>query len=188
VRIRPLAGASRTEEDDMKWATRTNMRTDRGACSWLIRRFIDPEAEFSFFDQAVLLEEAKKIGARTFDAKGSDFGHVGMHCSFETMLIAFDLWGKDPALDHMAEIINASDISIKLYDFTIMEGFTVWALAQGFAESMPDDDEKLEKCVPMYEALYRWCQTKTAKLKQTHYMVPVPEVYGRAGIEVGSAL
>jgi len=155
------------------------MKTDRVACSWLIKRFIDDDAEFFFFDNSVLLEESTKIGAKSFDAAGSDYGHVGMHCSFETMMDAYDLWGKDPALDHMAEIINASDIRIKLYDFHIMEGFGIWALAQGYAEFMQDDYEKLEKVVPMYEALYQWCMLKMAKMKLTHYTKPKPEILER---------
>jgi hypothetical protein len=154
----------------MKWATRKNMKTDRVASAWLIKRFIDPEAEFFFFDNDVLLEEAAKIGAKTFDAAGADYAHEGMHCTFETILSKHDLWGKDIALDHMAEVINASDILIKLYDFHIMEGFGVWALAQGFAEFVPDDYEKLKVVVPMYEALYRWCGIKLGGMKLTHYV------------------
>ena len=161
----------------MKWATRKNMKTDRVACSWLIKRYIDPEAEFFFFETEELLVEAAKIGAKTFDAAGADFRHVGMHCSFEHMMMEYDLWGKDPALDHMAEILNASDIRIKLYDFTLMEGFGIWALAQGFAESLPDDYEKLKIVVPMYEALFQWCNLKMGKMKLTHYTPPRPEVF-----------
>jgi len=161
----------------MKWATRKNMKTDRVASAWLIKRFIDPQAEFYFFEADELLAEGAKIGAKTFDAAGADYAHVGMHCTFETMMAKHDLWGKEPALDHMAEIINASDIRIKLYDFHIMEGFGIWALAQGFAEFMLDDYEKLEKVVPMYEALYQWCLLKMAKMKLTHYTPPKPAVY-----------
>lgn len=154
----------------MKWATRKNMKTDRVASAWLIKKYIDPEAEFFFFDNDVLLEEAAKIGAKTFDAAGADYAHEGMHCTFETIMTKHDLWGKDIVLDHMAEVINASDILIKLYDFHIMEGFGVWALAQGFAEFMPDDEEKLKIVVPMYEALYRWCGIKLKSMKLTHYV------------------
>lgn len=149
----------------MKWATRRNMKTDRVACSWLIRRFIDPAPEFFFFDAEKVNEEARKIGAKTFDVKDGDYTHEGMRCTFEVMLERFNLAGKDPALDHMAEIIHASDVSVKLYDFRIMEGFGVWALAQGFAESMPDDEEKLLHVVPMYEALYQWCRKKFSGMK-----------------------
>lgn len=160
----------------MKWATRKNMKTDRMACAWLIRKYIDPDAEFFFFDQDVLLEEAKKIGAKSFDAAGADYAHVGMHCSFETMMSAYDLWGRDMALDHMAEIVNVSDIRIKLYEFRLMEGFGLWAFAQGFSESMPDDFDKLKFALPMYDALYQWCDQKMRKMKLTHYTVPKPDI------------
>jgi hypothetical protein len=158
----------------MKWATRKNMKTDRMACAWLIRKYIDPQAEFFFFEPEALLAEARKIGAKTFDAAGADYAHEGMRCSFETMMLKHDLWGKEMALDHMADIINNSDIGVKLYDFRLMEGFGVWALAQGFADCMPDDHEKLRYAVPMYEALYRWCDRKTRGMKLTHYTRPVP--------------
>lgn len=158
----------------MKWATRKNMKTDRVACAWLIRRFIDPQAEFFFFDAACLLEEARKIGAKTFDAEGADYGHEGMRCTFEVMMDRHGLSGRDPALDHMAEVINASDVRVKLYDFRILEGFGVWALAQGFAEFMPDDREKLRYAMPMYEALYRWCGKKLSGMKLSRYAPPKP--------------
>jgi len=153
----------------MKWATRKGMKTDRVGCAWLIRKYVDPQAEFFFFDADVLLSEAAKIGAKTFDAAGADFRHEGMKCTFETMMDRHALWGKDPALDHMAMIVHASDVSVKLYDFSVLEGFGVWALAQGFAESLPDDHDKLTYVVPMYEALYRWCGQKVGKMKLSTY-------------------
>lgn len=153
----------------MKWATRKGLKTDRVACAWLIRKHIDPEAEFFFFDSATLLEEAKAIGAITFDAAGADFRHIGMKCTFETMMDHYGLWGREPALDHMAVIVHSSDVSVKLYDFSVLEGFGIWALAQGFAESVPDDHEKLRVVVPVYEALYRWCRQKVGKMKLSQY-------------------
>lgn len=157
----------------MKWATRKGMKTDRVACAWLVEKHIDPDAEFHFFDAATLLEDARAIDATTFDAAGADFGHDGMKCTFEVMLERFDLAGKDAALDHMGVILNSSDVRIKLYDFSVMEGFGVWALAQGFAESLPDDHDKLTYVVPMYEALYQWCKLKVGKMKQSTYS-PTP--------------
>lgn len=153
----------------MKWATRKNLKTDRVACAWLIRTRIDPDAEFFFFDADKLLDEAAKIGAKTFDAAGADFRHVGMKCTFEVMLEHYGLEGKDPALDHMAVILHSSDVSVKLYDFSVLEGFGIWALAQGFAESVPDDREKLKVVVPVYEALYRWCRQKVGSMKLSQY-------------------
>lgn len=159
----------------MKWATRKGMKTDRVACAWLIQRHIDSEAEFLFFDAETLVEEAKAAAARSFDAEGADYGHEGMLCTFEVMMLRHELWGRDPALDHMAQIINASDVRIKLYDFGIMEGFGVWALAQGFSKSVPDDREKLTYAVPMYEALYQWCRIKVGNMKQSSFARPRPQ-------------
>ena len=153
----------------MKWATRKNLKTDRVACAWLIRKHIDPQAEFHFFDADKLLDEARSIGAKTFDAAGADYRHEGMKCTFEVMMDRHELWGRDPALDHMAVVIHSSDVSVKLYDFSVLEGFGVWALAQGFAESVPDDHEKLRVVTPMYEALYRWCRQKVGGMKLSQY-------------------
>jgi len=153
----------------MKWATRKGMKTDRAACAWLITKYVDPSAKFFFFDADTLLAEAEKIGAKTFDAEGADFRHEGMKCTFETMMDHYGLWGKEAALDHMAMIVHSSDVSVKLYDFSVLEGFGVWALAQGFAESVPDDYDKLKIVVPMYEALHRWCGQKVGKLKLSTY-------------------
>jgi hypothetical protein len=153
----------------MKWATRKGMKTDRVACAWLIQQHIDHEAEFFFFDPEHLAAEAKRIDALSFDAAGADFPHVGMKCAFEVMMDHYELWKQDPALDHMAMIIHASDVNVKLYDFSIMEAFGVWALAQGFGESVPDDHDKLKVVVPMYEALYQWCRKKIGTMKLSTY-------------------
>jgi len=163
----------------VKWATRKHIYTDRVASAWLIRRFIDPDAEFHFFEADRLLEEAGKIGARTFDAPGADFGHVEFHCSFETLMHANGLWGKDPALDHMAEIVNAADVRIDLWDFRIPEGLGLYALGEGFGECLSDDHERLEKMTPVYEALYQWCRKKMEGMKLTRYEPPRPAVYDR---------
>lgn len=153
----------------MNWATRKGMKTDRVACAWLIKKHIDKDAKFFFFEPETLVEDAKKVDAKTFDAAGADYPHIGMKCSFEVMMEDYGLAGKDPALDHMAVIIHASDVNVKLYDFSVMEGFGVWALAQGFGESVPDDDDKLTVVVPMYEALYQWCRKKIGTMKLSTY-------------------
>lgn len=157
----------------MKWATRKNMKTDRVACAWLIKKYIDPEAEFFFFPGETLLEDAKKIGAKTFDAQGADFRHVGMKCTFETLMDHYELWGKDAALDRMAVVVHASDVSVKLYDFSVHEAFGLWALAQGFSVSIPDDKQKLVTCVAVYEALYQWCKQLVGTMKLSTYS-PAP--------------
>jgi hypothetical protein len=82
------------------------------------------------------------------------------------------LWGKDPALDHMAQIINCADVLVKLYDFRPLEGFGIWALAQGFADCLPDDNDKMKYAIPMYEALYHWCKRKLGGMKQSVYQAP----------------
>lgn len=139
----------------MKWVTRERPKTDRVACPWLIRRFIDPEAEILYVQADRVLEVAAREGARSFDAPGAEFGHRGGNCTFEALLEDFDLQG-DPALVRLARIVHAADIEGELG--TDLLGPGLLAIAEGARAVEPDDLKLLEKESFVYEALYAWCR------------------------------
>jgi len=140
----------------MKWVTRENANVDRIACPWLIKRFIDPEAEFLFVPGDQVLEVAEREGARSYDAKGARYTHRNGKCSFDVLIDEFEL-GKDPALVRLAEVVHPADVSEDLESSP--EGPGLYAIAHGFALVHGTEDQtKIELETPMYDALYRWCQ------------------------------
>ena len=141
----------------MKWVTRKNANVDRIACPWLIRRFVDPDAEFLFVPGDEVMAAAEREGAIPFDVKGVELGHVDGRCSFESIVLKYDL--KDPALGHLARIVHGADVS---EDRAIVpEAAGLYAAAHGFALLHGEDDhEKIRLETPLYDALYRWCQSQ----------------------------
>jgi hypothetical protein len=139
----------------MKWVTRENANVDRIACPWLIKRFIDPDAEFLFVPRDQVLEVADLEGAHSFDAPGAEYTHRDDKCSFDVLVEAFGLAG-DPALVRLAQIVHAADVS-KDVDAS-PEGRGLSAIAHGFALLHGTEDQrKIELETPMYDALYAWC-------------------------------
>src|SRR5436309_615018 len=96
----------------MKWVTRAGAKTDRVACPWLIRKFIDPEAEFLFVPADQVLSVAREQSAKSFDAPGADYTHRDRKCSFEVLINEFSI--KDPAVVHLARIVHGADIPADL--------------------------------------------------------------------------
>jgi hypothetical protein len=137
----------------MKWITRAGAKVDRVACPWLIRRFIDPQAEFLFVPSDKVLETARSEQATPFDVHGVELGHANGGCSFETILTKYRL--ADPALQRLARIVHAADIAEDLH--TAPEGAGLLALSEGMARMCPDDHKKLEAMFPVYDALYAYC-------------------------------
>lgn len=150
----------------MIWVTRAGAKVDRIACPWLIRRFIDPEAQFRFVAPEQVLETAKATGAKSFDAPGAEYGHrkapEGETCSFVTLMREYGLWGKDAALDAVAKIVNHADVGAGTRAWSAAEGDGLAAIARGFALLTKDDQRKLDWEFPMYDALYAWAKEKTA--------------------------
>jgi hypothetical protein len=150
----------------MLWVTRAGGNVDRVACPWLIRRFIDPDAQFLYVPADKVLETARLLGARSYDATGADYTHQqlpeGEICSFVTLLRAFELWGKDPALDMVGRIVNHADTNPATTAYRMPEGDGLQAIARGFALITSDDHRKLEWEFPMYDALYAYCQRRAA--------------------------
>ena len=142
----------------MKWITRENAAVDRIACPWLIRRFVDPRAEFLFVPADRVHEVARKEGATPFDVEGVELGHVEGRCSFESILLKFGLTA-DPALVALGRVIHAADITT---DAAVApEGRGLKAIASGFRLLHGrDDHHKLELQRPMYDAIYAWAQAE----------------------------
>src|ERR1700680_141392 len=143
----------------MKWITRKNAKVDRVACPWLIRRFIDQEAQFLFVEESELLESAKTAGATPFDAPrlpGVKLNHRGNRGTFEALLQDYGL--ADPALQRLGLIVRAADI--KGEESAAAEGLGLRALAHGFAEMGLSDEQRLAQQFPVYDALYEYCRTK----------------------------
>ena len=140
----------------MKWVTRENANVDRIACPWLIKRFIDPDAEFLFVARDDVLRVAERERARSYDAPGAAYTHRGGNCSFDALIEDFEL-GADPALVRLAEIVHAADVSDDIDRSP--EGRGLAAIAHGFALLHgTEDHRKIELETPMYDALYAWCQ------------------------------
>jgi hypothetical protein len=143
----------------MKWITRENAKVDRVACPWLIRRFIDPAAEFLYFPAAEVMVRAEEFWAVPYDVPGVQFGHREGRCSFESLMVHFDLCG-DPGLVEMARIVHSADVAEDLGRSP--EGAGLKAIAHGFSLLHGrDDHRKLELEFPLYDALYAWCSRKT---------------------------
>jgi len=144
----------------VKWVTRKNANVDRIACPWLIKRFIDEEAEFIFVGADEVLDVAQRNGAIPFDVSGVELGHVDGRCSFESIMVKYQL--ADAALQRLATIIHGADISA---DIAITpESAGLQAIAHGFALAHGDNDhEKIRLEMPMYDALYIWCQRQVGR-------------------------
>lgn len=140
----------------MKWVTRENAKVDRIACPWLIRRFVDRDAEFLYVPDGDVLAIANREGAIAYDVANVELGHVDGRCSFESIIVKYGLAG-DAALVELAKIVHAADVAADLD--TSPEGPGLKAIAHGFALLFGrDDQKKLEIESPLYDALYTFCQ------------------------------
>lgn len=148
------SGAPR-RSDNMKWVTRARPKVDRVACPWLIRRFVDPAAEFLFVAPDEVLTVAHRDQAIPFDVPNVPLGHRGAECTFDAILYRYEL--DDPALQRLARIVRGADTAAK--DLT-PESCGLEAIAEGFRLAYDDDHELLERAFPVYDALYAYCQVR----------------------------
>ena len=139
----------------MKWVTRARPKTDRVACPWLIRRFIDPQAEILYVPLADVLAVADREQGHSFDAPGAQYGHRGDQCTFEVLIDDFNL-SSDPALARLAKIVHAADIESELDSDPVGPGLL--AIGLGALEVEADDNRVLEREGFVYDALYAWCE------------------------------
>ena len=139
----------------MRWVTREHPKTDRIACPWLIRKFIDPDAEIVYLPPDQVLSFTERESAISFDAPGARYTHRGGLCSFEILIEEYKL-GDDPALALMARVIHGADVSDGRDATPQYRGLL--AIADGFALLGVDDQRQLELELPVYDALYAWAQ------------------------------
>jgi len=140
----------------MKWITRANVKVDRVACPWLIKKFIDEEAEFMFVAADQVLVEAGKTKAIPFDVPGVELGHHGQECSFEAILKKYNLTS-DPALTLLGKIVNGADTDNTLWNQP--EGSGLKAIAQGFGLLGFTDDHEINAVEwIVYDALHAYCR------------------------------
>jgi hypothetical protein len=147
----------------MKWITRENAKVDRIACPWLIRRFIDNDADFLYVPADEVLAVAEREGAIPYDVPGVELGHVDGRCSFERIILKYRLYG-DASLVESAKIVHAADVSADID--TVPEGRGLKAIAHGFSLLLGRNDRTwIELESPMYDALYAWCQHRIEESK-----------------------
>lgn len=142
----------------MKWASRARPKTDRIACPWLVRRFIDPEAEFVYVPANRVLDTARQLGGHSYDARGAEFTHEGNKCTFEVLLDRHRLAG-DPALAELARIVHAADIATDVDSHPF--GAALRAIGEAGLDVENDDQRLLERGLFVYDALYAWCRRHT---------------------------
>jgi hypothetical protein len=143
----------------MKWITRSHVHVDRVACPWLIRRFVDNEAEFLFVPAAMVKPTALQEDAVPFDVPDVELGHVEGRCSFESIILKYDL--KDPALLRLAKIVHAADVAADIDTDPLGRGLD--AIAIGYSLRFPDDEENLDYQFEVYDSLYAWCRLQVSK-------------------------
>jgi hypothetical protein len=144
----------------VKWVTREFVHVDRTACPWLIKKFLDPQAEFIFVPVEKIEEVAKTQKAIPFDAPGVKLGHRDGKCSFETIMEEYNL--KDPVLCELAKIVHAADTP----DTAVApEGAGLSAIMTGARFNVKNDFEAVEKAEYVYDALYIYCKLKLLRKK-----------------------
>ncbi len=151
VRKRPDLGV--TGERPSRWITRARPKIDRIACPWLIRRFIDPRAQFFYVPEAEVFAQARELGAVAYDLPEAPITHVWERCSFDALLEAFDLHG--PALAALATIVRGADTS---RPEIAPQSAGLLALSLGLSRLHADDHAMLQQALPLYDALYAWCR------------------------------
>jgi hypothetical protein len=142
----------------MKWITRSHVHVDRVACPWLITRFIDSQAEFLFVPRSEVDRVAKETGAIPFDVPGVELGHQEGRCSFESIILKYDL--RDAGLLRLAKIVHAADIAEDIDADPIAQGLE--AIADGYSLRFPNDLENIANQFAVYDALYAWCRLQVA--------------------------
>jgi hypothetical protein len=138
----------------MKWVTRERPKTDRIACPWLIKKFIDPDAEFLYVPADQVLAVAEREGAQSYDAPGAEYSHRDGLCSFEVLVEDYAI--DDPAVKLLARIVHGADIA-EDRDAT-PQSLGLLAVADGFSLLNLNDHNQLALSLPVYDALYAWCK------------------------------
>lgn len=137
----------------MRWITRERPKIDRIACPWLIKRFVDAEAEFIYVPKEQVFEKATELGAIPFDIPGAEYSHYGDECTFDFILKKHGL--TDAALLEMAVIVRGADTD----RFGLApQSAGLWAISAGLSVNFSDDQEQLQTGMKIYDALYSWAR------------------------------
>jgi rhodanese-related sulfurtransferase len=136
-----------------RWVTRERPKIDRIACPWLVRRFVDPDAEFFYVPSGEVLRTAGERCAMPYDVPDVEFSHEGEQCSFDAFLRIFNL--KDPALQELAVIVRGADTG---RPELAPQSAGLLAISLGLSRGFADDHEMLKYGMVIYDALYRWCK------------------------------
>jgi hypothetical protein len=165
VKKRPDLGV--TGESVSRWVTRARPKIDRIACPWLIRRFIDPNAEFFYLPTNEVFAFAQANDAVAYDIPGAPIEHAGPLCSFDNFLRAFEL--TSPALERMATIVRGADTdALSLAP----QSAGLLAISLGYSKNIDDDHAMLAAMMPVYDALYRWVLDAVAATDEKHNWKP----------------
>lgn len=160
----------------MKWITRESPRIDRIACPWLIKNFIDPEAEILYVPFNQVKEKARQLKATPFDIPGVEFTHYTDQCTFDYFISKYSI--KDPAVLALAPIVRGADTD---RHELARESAGLWAVSSGLAHICRDDHELLEKGMLIYDALYHWAKyhrnEKHTKQPAENLLIEVFEKY-----------
>ena len=140
----------------MRWVTREKAKVDRIACPWLIRKFVDSEAEFVFLPHDT--DWSAITDGVVFDVPDAELGHHHEYCSFDAIITRYGL-DKDPTLVELAKIVRAADTPRKDWS---PEGIGLEAIADGFRRISSDDFENMRRQFAVYDALYAYCEAKLA--------------------------
>lgn len=137
----------------MKWITRERPKIDRIACPWLIKNFVDGEAEFIYVPKEQIFEQAKTLDAIAYDIPGAEYSHEGEFCTFDFILKKHGL--TEPALFHLAAIVRGADTD--RFDLA-PQAAGLWAISAGLSHNFQNDHEQLEIGMKIYDALYSWAK------------------------------
>jgi len=148
-----------------KWITRERPKIDRIACPWLIKRFIDKEAEIIYVPFEEVATKAEQLGATPFDVPGVEFTHYKDECTFDYFVKKYKI--KDPAVHTMAVIVRGADTD--RHELAV-QASGLWAISAGLAHNYTNDQELLEKGMILYDALYSWAK-HLQKVKHTQQPV-----------------
>jgi hypothetical protein len=137
----------------MKWITRERPKIDRIACPWLIKKFVDGEAEFLYVPKEQVFEKAYEMEAIPYDIPGAEYSHYGDNCTFDFIIKKHRL--DDPALIQIADIVRGADT----YRFNLTpQSAGLWAISAGLSYNYNNDHAMLETGMKIYDALYSWAK------------------------------
>jgi hypothetical protein len=137
----------------MKWITRERPKIDRIACPWLIKNFVDKEAEFIYVPKEDVFERANELNAIPYDIPGAEYSHYGDQCTFDYIIKKHEL--NDPALQQISIIVRGADTA---HFGLAQQSAGLWAISAGLSYNFKNDHEQLDIGMKLYDALYSWAK------------------------------